>query len=221
MSEKSDRVMSGLLVVAALIVAGSAVFRLVSKPPTGIDAEPAASKIANWRQLESQGFQVHGSETSKTRITVFADFECPACRILHKHFEKLIESRGNQISITYLMFPLSYHRFARSAGDATACVEMNGGSLRRWIDAVYEKQDSIGLRSWQSYAADAGLASSTELTSCLDSLPRSAKVDSSIATSERLGIDAAPTILINGWRFSSFKSAALLDSALRKMGRLE
>ncbi len=220
MGQLFERAATSLLVAAALIVAGGSVYRILGAPRASLgNTAPAATQIPNWRQLESQGFRAHGSESSSVRLVIFADLECPGCAGLHAHLTKLTPQYGDRLSVTYLMFPLAYHKFARVAADATACVERHGESIGDWITAVYEKQDSIGLRPWRAYAVDARLSLGSELLGCLESPPPSVKVDSSLLTSEALGIDMTPTLLINGWKFASFKSAALLDSAIQSIER--
>ena len=71
--------------------------------------------------------------------------------------------------------------------------------------------------SEQIVAVDARLSLDPDLLGYMQSPPPSTKVDSSLLTSETPGIDMTPTLLMNGWKFASFKSAALLDSAIQTL----
>lgn len=212
-----EQAATALLVVAAISMAGAVVYRNIIAPVGTVDPDgvPAATQVDGWREFDRHGFRLSGSDQSPIRLTVFADLECPACQAWHDDLDALSAQYGDSLALTYLMFPLSYHKFARSAADARACVESAGGNLRGWIKAVYTKQDSLGLRSWQQYASDIADSISPSLEACLTNLPASPKVDSSLQLAKDLEIDATPTILVNGWKFRPFRNAAHLDSTIR------
>src|SRR5262245_21980568 len=54
-----------------------------------------------------------GSASSAVTIVEYADFECPACRMLSGALRETVEKRGGDVSIVYRHFPLPSHRFSR------------------------------------------------------------------------------------------------------------
>jgi hypothetical protein len=61
------------------------------------------------------------------------------------------------VGLFFVHFPLPMHRFARPAARATECAGLQG-KFGQMVDAVYNKQDSLGLKSWSDYGRDAGVA---------------------------------------------------------------
>lgn len=58
---------------------------------------------------------VFGAPSSKVQLTVFADYECPACIYFEKTIgQELYENyiKTNKITVTYKNFPLSQHKNA-------------------------------------------------------------------------------------------------------------
>jgi protein-disulfide isomerase len=74
------------------------------------EVTPIAPQIS--KNIESAVF---GAPSSKVQLTVFADYECPACIYFEKtigqeFYEKYVKT--NKISITYKNFPLTQHQNA-------------------------------------------------------------------------------------------------------------
>jgi hypothetical protein len=97
--------------------------------------------------------------------------------------------------MVFVHFPLPIHRFAVQAAQATECASLKGRFLN-FIDAVYRKQDSLGLKSWGSYALEAG----REL-------------------GLRWQILGTPTVIINGLRYASPPTKREIDRVIRRAGK--
>ncbi len=53
--------------------------------------------------------------TGKTQITLFADFQCPACMATNETIGKILEgyAASGKLTITYRQYPLSMHKNAK------------------------------------------------------------------------------------------------------------
>jgi protein-disulfide isomerase len=74
------------------------------------------------------------------------------------------------------------------------------GAQNPFLDLVYQKQDSIGLKSWRSYAEEARVADLPRFLKCITEPPPT-RIESGRKWAARLEITSTPTILLNGWRF--------------------
>ncbi len=74
------------------------------------------------------------------------------------------------------------------------------GRFSEFVDVVFEKQDSLGLKSWASYGQDAEVPNLSLYLRCVGSGSVFARIDSGIAVAERAGVRGTPTVFVNGWR---------------------
>lgn len=68
---------------------------------------------------------------------------------------------------------------------------------------MFEKQDSIGLRPWSAYAAEAGVPDVSAFIQCAEATTTLARVERGLELGSRLGIRGTPTIIINRWLLQS------------------
>jgi len=79
--------------------------------------EPTIPQVS--KEIESAVF---GAPSSKVQLTIFADYECPACIYFEKTIgEELYENyvKTNKITVTYKNFPLPQHKNAERDALAT------------------------------------------------------------------------------------------------------
>jgi protein-disulfide isomerase len=76
---------------------------------------------------------------------------------------------------------------------------------------VFEKQDSLGLKSWSSFALDAGIQDTVMFARCAGDTVELPLVVRGRALGERIGVRGTPTILINGWRMPAPPYDSLAD----------
>ncbi|HEU4994382.1 MAG TPA: thioredoxin domain-containing protein [Gemmatimonadaceae bacterium] len=114
-------------------------------------------------------------------------------------------------------WPLSYHRVARPAAQAAECAEKQG-RFGEFVDAIYRNQDSLLLKSWNSFAKDAGVLDVRGFEACSNAATTFARIDSGAAFAKRWGLRGTPTVLVNGWRFGAAPQASemyqLIDDLL-------
>lgn len=216
MSDRIERALLVLIATATLVVAGITVKRELR----GTDRSTLAGQyalnpdyVADWKSVLSAGVPLD-SNLAPVSIIEFVDLECPVCRQFHQTLHHTRRRFGDSVSITLVHFPLEMHRFARQAARAAECARAIG-EFPTFIDVVFSKQDSIGLKSWASYAKEAGIKDTSSFSSCAMASSPVPLVQQGIAAGERLGIRGTPMIIVNGWRFRG----AIPDSVLQVVVR--
>lgn len=200
---KIDQLATVVLSVAALAIAVVVVRReflpAASTSVAGFElAEP--TYVSKWREFSKVGIRI-GDSTARIQVVEFADLECPYCKKFHESYKAAIKEYGNDISLVFVHWPIQSHRFARPAGRAVECAREQG-RFGEYLNISFSKQDSLGLKSWSSYAAEAGVPDSSKFIRCASSTGPVAAIDAGLAVGEELGVSATPTIIINGWRLS-------------------
>jgi protein-disulfide isomerase len=85
------------------------------------------------------------------------------------------------------------------------------------IDVLYTKQDSLGLKSWNSYAVEAGVSDTAAFARCTAEASSRGPIDDGLALGNELAVRATPTIIVNGWRFEHPPIADSLPKIIAKL----
>lgn len=156
---------------------------------------------------DTAGFRGYllGSDTAKVEVSVYADFQCPACQQFETiQFptvrQQLIET--GLVRWRYRDFPLDeIHPHARVAAHAAACADEQG---RFWPmhDAIYASQPNwFPMRNaagaFSDLAKDVGLDVS-RYNECMQSAKYAGRIQASVAEGKKLGVSGTPQFLIGG-----------------------
>ncbi len=184
-------------------------------------AAPQPRHVSNWREYAAVGHRM-GSAAAPVTITEFADFQCPVCRqFTLGALASIRREYGNRVAVVYRYWPLSMHPLAYPAARAAECAAAQG-RFEAFHDLIYAKQDSLGLKSFASFARDAGVPDSTAFAACDFKLGPVAVVERDIAAVEALGGTGTPTLLVNDLVLPGAADSARFDqyvrSALRAAG---
>lgn len=178
-----------VIAIAAVLVAIAVIRREFFPTARGRFVEETAAPVFldNWRQLEAGGLRV-GDSTAAIRVIEFADVECPFCKRLHESFRALPDSLTKSTSLVFQHYPLPTHRFSRIGAQAVECAG-SANALRGFLDIVYQRQDSLGLKTWESFAKEAGIADTNSFRSCVLSMRDARRIDARKATRRFSGGD--------------------------------
>lgn len=220
MEHKLERTVSVSLAIAAIVIAAS-VARREFFPSTNaeraVGGRVAVPKlVADWKAIARQAF-VEGVPDAPVTIVEFIDLECPYCRSYNQGTLRAIrEEFGDRVSVGYLHYPLSNHRFALPAARVAECGRAEGkfGAL---VDAIYGKQDSLGIKAWTTFARDVGIADRKEFERCISATTPIPPVELGLETGKRLKILGTPTIMVNGWLFAMPPSQSRLSSVIANL----
>lgn len=215
MSVRFETFSSGVLVVAAVAIAGAVVHReFAARPAAGGVARSSVAPeyLASWKELLSGGVLV-GDSAAPVKIIEFADLECPACKTFHSTVRAITHKAPQDVALIFVHFPLAQHRFARPAARAVECANEQGKFLT-YYDLLYDKQDSLGLKAWTSFAVEAGVPDTVRFARCTSATTEVRRVETGRALGAKIGVHATPTVIVNGWRYSYPPTESELSRAI-------
>jgi protein-disulfide isomerase len=215
-SDRIDRFVNVAFAAAAMIVAVGFMHReFKSGAKTRVQtAGPNPVFVAGWERMAHDGINM-GPSSATIHVVEFADLECPACAEWHKFVLKNALSSPDSVAFTMMHFPLPKHRFAKQAAYALECAALQGREAT-FLDVIYERQDSIGLKSWSSYAADADVPDSVNFANCLGG-KSSQRIAQGISWGTRIGVRSTPTVIINGWMLAGPPDSVELAELIAKL----
>jgi len=156
-----------------------------------------------------------GSATAPVTVVVFTDFQCPTCAVTHPVIDEVLKSYGNNIRLVVRDFPLNRHENARKAAEAANAAHAQG-KFFEYATLLFKHQNALDTASLKKYASEVGL-NRTTFDAELDSGKYSAEVSKDLKDGELYGIDATPTIFVNGVPLSGIRAEdmrAAIDRAL-------
>ncbi len=200
MKDRLERTLSVILVGAALAIAVGMVhrefFAHTEQTPSSRDFGQTYEK--NWMDLLASG-NPQGDTAAPVKIIEFSDLECPFCRELHKSLGEVLAADPKGVVSYFVHYPTPGHRFAIPAARAAECARSRG-RFDQFVALVFEKQDSLGLKSWGSFAHDAGLQDTTAIVKCAIADGEVPRIVENVAAGRKLNIRGTPTVFYNGWR---------------------
>lgn len=201
---KTEAAISWLLTLAAVVVAGVLVHREFIAPPARAaspfpDINDPMTKVADWRLLIKEGVLV-GDSAAPIMVVEFSDLECPFCQHFHQTLSSAREKWGDSIAYTFIHYPLNQHKLARPAARAAECA-LREGHFNEFVSAVFSKQDSLGTKSWASYAREASITDIPRFAACAADTTAIGRIESGLAVGALLDVKGTPTVIVNGWRF--------------------
>jgi protein-disulfide isomerase len=205
------------------------------------------STIIEWEKLDISkdlmdsiavaGRPERGSKDAKVTIVNYDDFECPFCSRMHQTlFPDLMKTYGNQVRVIYKDYPLvEIHPWAMHAAvDANCLAAQSNDAYWEFADYDHANQKAINGEKrdvkeenerLDQITLDVGKkhnANLDQLQACVKKQDESG-VRASMAEGDKIGVDATPTLFINGERLSGAKTESelrdVIDRALKDAGQ--
>lgn len=179
------------------------------------------------QSIAVDGRPERGNKDAKVTIVNYDDFECPFCSKIHQTlFPELMKSYGNQVKVIYKDYPLiEIHPWAMHAAvDANCLAAQSGEAYWEFADYTHANQKEISGEKHEIKEEYSRLDQTTldlgkkhnvnldQLDACVKKQDESA-VRASMAEGDKVGVDATPTMFINGERVSG----VLPDPVLRNV----
>lgn len=193
-----------------------------------LSADPYADVM---KKIDLHGRPVRGAKQSKVVVVSYDDLQCPYCTMMHQTlFPELLKEYGDRVSFIYKDFPLPNHPWAMHAAvNANCLAAQNQDAYWSFVDTVHGSQKEINGqqtpelrfaeldRIAMQQGVDHKLDAST-LQACVKTQDSTA-IKASVQEGEALGVDATPTLFINGQEMSGGvvplpRLRAVLDRAL-------
>lgn len=187
---------------------------------------------ATMSKIDTAGRPTRGAKASKVVVVNFDDFECPYCSRMHQTlFPQILKDYGDRVTFIYKDYPLvEIHPWATHAAvDANCLASQNGDAYWDFADYIHANQhevsnektsparfdalDRLTLLQGQKHNLDV-----VKLQSCIKAQDESG-VKASMKEAEGLGVEATPTMFINGQKIDGAVPIsdvrAALDQALK------
>jgi len=161
-----------------------------------------------------------GDLNAAVTIIEFTDFQCSACGAMYPVVEDVLKSYGNRIHFVIRNFPLtSAHanafRAAQAAGAANA-----QGKFWEYINILFKNQNALDVDSLKKYATQIGL-DRKRFDAEFDSGKYNVDIRGDIEDGEMYGVEATPTIFINGVILTEFSANGLRAAIERAFAKVQ
>lgn len=162
-----------------------------------------------------------GDLNAPVTIVEFTDFQCSACGGMYPIIEQTLKPYGNRIHFVIRNFPLtSIHANAFRAAQAAAAANAQG-KFWEYIDYLFKNQAALDVDSLKKYATQVGL-DRKRFDAEFESGRYDEQIRQDIQDGELYGVEATPTIFINGVVLTEFSAEGLkaaIDKALTRAAR--
>jgi protein-disulfide isomerase len=187
------------------------------------------------KKIDVSGRPTRGNRDAKVTVVNYDDFECPFCSRMHETlFPGLFKEYGNQVLFIYKDYPLEeIHPWAVHAAVNANCLgAQNGDAYWDYADYLHGNQHAISAekgRDGQNAELDKlatlqGQKHSLDvakLQACVKAQDEKG-VRASMREAETVGVDATPTMFINGQKLDGAvppdEVRLALDQALKDAG---
>jgi protein-disulfide isomerase len=103
---------------------------------------------------------------------------------------------GDKVRVVFKHFPLSFHKNAQKAAEASECAAEQG-KFWQMHDKIFENQQLLSFDQLKAWAKDLKLNIS-QFNSCLDSGKFAQKVQADMQEGAQKGVDGTPATFVNG-----------------------
>lgn len=192
-----DKKIVVIIIVATILILGSGLY-LATR-----NASPTQA-IKDINQLVGEARHATGSAQAKVTLVEFADFQCPACVVAYPYVKAILKSHKDNIYYVYRHFPLSQHKNAFIAAEASEAANEQG-KFWEMYDLLYEKQkdweeSTNPIEKLSEYAKELGL-DVDQFTKFLEKHKFKDIIQKDLDDALKLQVDATPTFYINGIRY--------------------
>lgn len=148
------------------------------------------------KEIDIAGSPVYGSDTAPVTVVVFADFQCPHCKVEAPVLRKAVDQFRGRAKLVFKHFPLSSHSQAKQAAIATVAAQ-DQGKFWEMHDIVFANQAALGDEDIRDYARTIGLDMGA-FERKLEEASSLARVEQDRALGESLGITGTPAVFVDG-----------------------
>ncbi|MGA7217778.1 MAG: thioredoxin domain-containing protein, partial [Candidatus Sulfotelmatobacter sp.] len=179
------------------------------------------------KKIDVTGRPTRGAKASKVVVVNFDDLECPFCSRMHQTlFPEILKEYGDRVTFIYKDYPLTeIHPWAMHAAvDANCLAAQNGDAYWDFADYIHANQhevndektpgarleqlDKLTMLQGQKHNLDV-----VKLQACVKAQDDSA-VKASLKQAEAVGVEATPTLFIDGQKIDGVVPMSELRTAI-------
>ncbi|HJT88433.1 MAG TPA: thioredoxin domain-containing protein [Bryobacteraceae bacterium] len=153
-----------------------------------------------------------GPSIARITLVEFSDFQCPFCVAATPQLDAVLKAYPSQVKLIFKEFPLDSHSQAALAAAAALAAQRQG---KFWAlhDAMFAQMGNLSRSIILRLAERAGL-DMKRFQADLDAPEIKRAVAHDIADGEKIGVDATPTLFIDGQRYNGPITLAKLKPVL-------
>lgn len=172
--------------------------------------------------LTAGNFPSLGPKDARVTLTIFSDFQCPYCaRLANMLSKEILPAEKKTTRLVFRHFPLGGHNWALAAARATGCAQQQGNDyFWRLHDFIFEHQQEFTpdnlLQRLTEEARRFRRFDSGRFASCVAGTKTAAQIDRDVAFGTQNGVNATPTLFINGQRVAAVTAPEQLRTLIRQ-----
>jgi glutaredoxin len=179
------------------------------KTETAALADASASKFGHRPEhklldepvlIPTQGAPEMGPANARVTLVEFSDFQCPYCSKAVAQINAILKAYPNDVKLIFKQFPLENHPAAPISA-AAALAAHNQGKFWPMHDLMFANRAKLGRPAILAWAAQIGL-DMKRFNQDLDSDAVKKAVLRDTKDGDNAGVDATPTLFINGQRYN-------------------
>jgi protein-disulfide isomerase len=155
---------------------------------------------------------VRGNPDAPVTLVEYGDFQCPYCGQAYPMLRALEEKYGDRLRVVFRNFPLTRHRYAEGAAEASEFAA-DHGKFWELHDLLYEHQDALDEASLLGYARELGLDADA-LALALREQTYRPLIDEVKEGAEESGIPGTPAFFLNDVLFEGDESVDGFSEAI-------
>ena len=159
--------------------------------------------IENWESIFNKNPEHQNSENY---IIIFFDYECPYCATLEVEINELINSSSSKLNVSYFHRPLKGAKNSFMASLAAECARDQGRFLE-YHSLLYKHSFELGKIQYSDLAKKIEINDLSKFNNCVEGQKKSDIVKKQMRIADSLGINAVPTIIIDGQLFEGLVSS--------------
>lgn len=152
-----------------------------------------------------------GRENAPVQLVEFLDYDCPFCKKLEPTLSSMLQSYASRLSITVKQLPLPIHKTAHNAALAATCAAKQH-KFAAFHDRLLASDDHSDGAIFQ-LAKETGLDAAL-LSQCMTSGDANSQIEADLADARKLGVEATPSLFLNGTRLEYSDSDDLLRQVI-------
>ncbi len=165
--------------------------------------------------LVLEGMPRLGPVDAKVTVVVFADFDCPYCRVVSPRLKEIRAALGDDVSVVFKLFPVKAHGSLAVETSKAGWAAQIGGCFWSLHDEMYANFDDHDDGDISRMGAKAGCDGAA-----FDAARKAKSTKDAVRKLKRegvkLGVKSTPTIYVNDKRYHGLKTAAELRDRLEE-----
>lgn len=158
-----------------------------------------------------------GSAKAAVTIVEFSDMQCPHCQKAAATIEQLLAQEPDA-HFVFQNFPLPMHNWAEKAAAYVDCVgRASNEAVWKFIQKTFDDQANITEANVDEKLKDIATASGAnvaEIAACAAKPDTKGRIEASVALGRSVGVNATPTLFINGRNFPGGAPVDLLKKVV-------